>query len=314
MYSPYDNIADEFRNELSQETTSSTGYTNPYRAIIGAGYLAVTGAAGVGMAYGAVRGTHRNLMRQSPRYSAFDAKVRGSDFYKGVVPLFSKMSNGEIGGAMGFYTPSLRATNIFDDWLYARGGKRAALDAFSPKKSGLYGFKGETPAIRAAKIQAMNDFTKHGKQISVRASRVLKIPMMPGISAAMSVSTEFENNSHPSSLSIGLAREALGQPGAVIGSQLGAMVGLSALGGVGGIVGGIGGGIAGYMIGSSVVDMVGWMKKMGRQWSRPDTAGGFQDSSGAMTMRARSLNAIRTSQFNVRSSLGDEASRLYFGT
>lgn len=118
-----------------------------------------------------------------------------------------------------------------------------------------------------------------------------------------------------SGLAIGFANEALAGVGAGLGKGIGSALGRG-LGGKFVFSKMIGGGIgmmAGAMIGYMGIGMLQDMSKKGRRWALPELGGNFVDTKESATMRQRSLNAIRTSQFNVRNELGQEAYRLATG-
>lgn len=140
-----------------------------------------------------------------------------------------------------------------------------------------------------------------------------RIPILGKVFAASMMRQEFETGNPNSALLVGGVREAGGLVGMRTGiaamSRFGFMGGskLLALGGAG--IGAIAGAAIGYML----PDAAKWIKNTGRRISMPELGGKFYDSQEAQTLRQRSLNAIRTSQFNVRSELGNEAYRLVTG-
>lgn len=91
--------------------------------------------------------------------------------------------------------------------------------------------------------------------------------------------------------------------GGYIGYALGSMIG----GPIGGLIGGGLGALSGATLGASVAPTLYKMAKAVNQWGSPETGGNFLDNQYLMTMRQRSLLAIRTSQLNLRSELGREA-------
>lgn len=106
----------------------------------------------------------------------------------------------------------------------------------------------------------------------------------------------------------GVATGAAKEVGGLAGARIGAFIGS-----IGGPVGAGVGMLAGGALGVMGVDWIGKAAKMGRRWSMPELGGNFRDSMESMTMRQRALNSIRTSQFNVRNALGNEASFLQLG-
>lgn len=130
--------------------------------------------------------------------------------------------------------------------------------------------------------------------------------------ALNSVNQEFQTGSN-AAIGKGLFKEVASQVGTRLGQGLGSSLG-HMLGGKAGSYVGMGAGfIGGGILGYSALSMVQGLAKMGRRWTLPETGGNFQDSVEAQTMRQRALNVIRTSQFNMRSELGNEATRLYMG-
>jgi len=134
------------------------------------------------------------------------------------------------------------------------------------------------------------------KSIMTKAGTKMATPSAQSAFMLLSVNQEMQQRGL-GGIGVGMARE--------VGASLGYRIGSSVGGFVGGAVGGVIGGFA--------IDVPLKMAKIGRRWSIPDVGGHFKDSEAAMTMRARSLNAIRTSQFNVRSTLGNEAWNLNYG-
>lgn len=103
--------------------------------------------------------------------------------------------------------------------------------------------------------------------------------------------------------------------GEYIGGALGARVGGIAGGAIGNLVAPVVGGyigsalgmLAGGMIGYSIVPTLYKMTQQMQKWGSPETGGMFFDNMQTMTMRQRSILAIRTSQLNYRNELGREA-------
>ena len=114
-----------------------------------------------------------------------------------------------------------------------------------------------------------------------KGGRVAKFPAAPLFSMAL-LSSELEGEGF-SGFGTAAATE--------MGAQAFGRIGMAA------------GGLAAY----GAVEALRGASRLGRQWGVPELGGSFKDSQGSMTMRQRSLNAIRTSMFNVRSQLGNEA-------
>ena len=108
---------------------------------------------------------------------------------------------------------------------------------------------------------------------------------------------------------ISAAQETAGAAGGFVGRLIGGSAFHNLSGGwrYGAKIGSFAGMAMGAVAGYAAVEGLMKLSKLGRRWSTPELGGNFQDSADAMTMRQRSLNAIRTSQFNLRSELGREA-------
>lgn len=129
---------------------------------------------------------------------------------------------------------------------------------------------------------------------------------------AMTINSELDERQDALGLVTGIGKEVSAIAGARLGMVAGSPVGRFLGAGLPGMsrIGTIAGGAVGGILGYGVLSGLQAMSKMGRSWSYPELGGSFIDSAESQTMRARSLNAIRTSQFNIRSELGNEALRL----
>jgi len=200
----------------------------------------------------------------------------------------------------------------------AEGRTAAAKQLFKTTKQGQALYEGITAAgnNKAARQSAIEAYqnAKRGyvKQMvgnkKIGFTKVAKTPFAlkgpVGMAfATLGMTMELESEGLKGLLT-GPARELGGTIGASIGMNIGGMFGP-----IGSMIGGIAGGMLGYQ----AIDIFTSMSEKGRQWSTPDMGGRFRDSIGAQTMRQRSLNAIRTSQFNIRSEMGNEALRIATG-
>lgn len=131
-------------------------------------------------------------------------------------------------------------------------------------------------------------------------NKIIKPPAAYGF-ALLNAKYTMDEKDHFSGFYEGLASEGT----AIIGARIG-----GALGGFAGPVGKLVGMALGGIIGYSTIGLVEKASKMGRSWSMPELGGNYEDTAEAMTLRQRSLNSIRTSQFNVRNELGNEALRI----
>lgn len=285
MYSPYD----QENNQITPP--NSTDYYSPFRILasgtaIGAGSLAV-GAVGVG-----VRGAYHAMYKNMESVRSSVDKMKASGFYKGTVnPLESVRYLFPKFGAEAHVG---KLDKAFYGFLQGAGGGKIGFGKGSPGRF------------------AFNQLAQKGASTTVGKS-MIKMPVLAPLSALMTITGEFDANNHPSSLPMGIVREGGGILGGVVGQMAGVALGGLLGGAPGMMIGGLLGGAAGGMFGLSMPEIAGKMKSAGRAWTMPDVGGTFKDSQMAQTMRSRSLNAIRTSQFNVRSSLGSESQRLVLG-
>ena len=134
-------------------------------------------------------------------------------------------------------------------------------------------------------------------------TKMWKPPLAYGF-GLMTMKMEMDESSHFSGAARGIFSEGAGLAGARIGG---------AIGGFAGPIGTVAGTLIGGAIGYSTLGIIEGAASMGRSWSTPELGGNYVDSAEAMTLRQRSLNSIRTSQFNVRNELGREATRLVIG-
>jgi len=95
-----------------------------------------------------------------------------------------------------------------------------------------------------------------------------------------------------------------------LGEAAGSALGYGLGGALGSRIAGVGLGAVSALLPMAIFSTLGRMSSLGRKWSTPDFGGNVQDNSYSYTMRQRSLNAIRTSMFNIRAELGNEAIRL----
>lgn len=142
----------------------------------------------------------------------------------------------------------------------------------------------------------------------------IAIASLPMLFLLSSVRSSLTGDASPTALITTPISEMLAIPAFSIGARAGSrfmfrMFGSRILAGIGGGLGGIAAGIIPYF----GVQLIRNISKKAISSSLPELGGTYLDSANLQTMRARSLNAIRTSQFNVRMSLGNEAFRLATG-
>lgn len=284
MNTPYDAYLDKLQedNNLDYGWGAKDQYFTPAKmaSTAAGGLLALGGGA---LVAGRIRDAYNSAVSGSPKFASMMEKLQAHDMYK-----MSTNPIRSVGAYLGF--PFHREAWGIEKKLYG--------------ESMGFAMRNKTPRQVAGRVA---DLAKPG---TIRG--VMTLPVFAIGSTLMTVGEEFTNNSHPSSLVIGATREAAGLTGGFIGQGIGAAIGT--IGGpIGTLAGGLIGGMLGGMQGYQVPEMIGWMKSKGRQWTMPEVGGRFKDSQMGQTMRQRSLNAISTSQFNVRSALGNEASRLVFG-
>lgn len=293
MYSPYDQYLDKLQQEtrVQENWSSKENYFMPGRIATGmmlAGGIATTGVAvGVG-----VRMTHNRAMNNSAGYAKNINKLQSSKFYKTTTNPIKSMA---MMSGLGF-----RQMGQMDDIGYAFKRKIT--------KNGVQ-WRGKAPGFAIPKSMS-GMFTP--KQNMGRYG--MRVPMMLPAMFLMGATSAFAENSHPSALAEGLGRTALSFGGMAAGSAIGTGIGSAILPGIGTVAGALIGSAVGMIGGDSIIGAVKWMKSKGREWTHPDLGGNFKDSKGSQTMRQRSLLAIRTSQFNVRSGFGQEAIRLAIGS
>lgn len=182
------------------------------------------------------------------------------------------------------------------DHNYWKGGVLEDLSYYSP-----FRFK-RLANFNAADKLLFNKSISNGmtKLWKASAATALTIPM---------VSAGFEETGHFSEGLRSVTREALAVGGSRIGQAVGSTLGhvLASKAPWGGYLGMGVTSIAGAMVGYGALDVLDKARELGRKWSTPETGGKYMDSSAAMSMRQRSMLAIKTSQFNLRSELGNEA-------
>jgi hypothetical protein len=282
MYSPYDNYIDKAQQDLriNDDWSSKENYFMPGRIMAGLA-VAGMGVMGVGAMGTATRMAHNSAMKNRPGYAKFVDKASQSKLYKSMLNPLS---------AMGTAVPWFRKANSTDAM-------------FSPlREAGIPGF-GE---LISKKVPFASGLPGQGRY-------VMKLPMMMPGAFLMGAISGVSESGHASGLPLGIAKTGMSFAGMAAGQTMGAMLGSAVLPVIGTAIGALAGGAIGGLAGDSVIDTVKWLKSKGRQWGHPELGGGFKDSSMGQTMRARSLNAIQTSQFNVRSNLGNEAVRLTMG-
>jgi len=98
----------------------------------------------------------------------------------------------------------------------------------------------------------------------------------------------------------------------IFGSRLGPGV-IGNIGRVGGLLGAGLGMMAFGAVADATFDKIDEMSNVGKGLMAPDLGYGYKETRGAVTARQRSLMAMKTSRFNVRSILGNEAYRLATG-
>lgn len=164
------------------------------------------------------------------------------------------------------------------------------------------------PRIRAANdADKMVQSSVYGRKIP-NGTKVIKAPIAVGI-GLWTMKAEMDKRGDIGGLVTGAAMEVTAQAGFRIGNIAGTAIGHKLSGGLafgasaGGMITGAIAGMAGYM----AIDAALEISKVGRRWSTPDLGGSYADSATAMTMRQRSMNSIKTSQFNIRNELGREA-------
>lgn len=293
MYSPYDQYLDQLQKEtqINANWSSKENYFMPGR--IATGMMLAGGIATGGLAVGAgIRMTHNRAMKNSSGYAKTVNKLQSSKFYK--------TATNPIRGYAAMSGIGFREMGQMDDIGYAFKRKMT--------KSGVQ-WRNKAPGFSIPKSMS-GMFTP--KQNMARYG--MRVPMLLPAMFLMGATSAFAENNHPSALAEGLGRTALSFAGMGVGNLLGAGIGTAIMPGIGTIAGALIGSVAGSIGGDSIIGAVKWMKHKGREWTHPDLGGGFKDSKGSQTMRQRSLLAINTSQFNVRSGFGQEAIRLAIGS
>jgi len=132
----------------------------------------------------------------------------------------------------------------------------------------------------------------------------------PGIEpffAAIMSKGEMESEGKTFGAYVGLGSAAGGIIGTRVGALAGKAVGATFGGTAGMYIGSAIGMLTGGMLGMEVAPTLYKMAQSMRAWGSPETGGTFMDNRMTMTMRQRSMLAIRTSQMNLRSELGREA-------
>lgn len=290
--------------------------------------------AGAGIAAGALVG--KSLLKQASGYLYNNNEdLRGWYNHKFLGKGTSKSID------KGIYSDLFRSTNPVKSAKFLKTMKNIGLDAASPamiwRKKGAMrdlgmveafghdvnwrqGYrnllsKGETKAsIRAnlAKNPTYGGITVNGRKWN---GRTLKAPLLAGLFTTATINAEYDRSYTPTALYTGLASDLAGTIGGRVGMSIGSAIGFGLTGGnpIGAAIGAGLGMVAGGAAGFQVFEAARTIKSYARKWTMPDLGGQFTDSFEAQTMRARSLNAIRTSQFNVRSELGNESIRLVTG-
>jgi hypothetical protein len=297
MYSPYDNLIQGAQEELGygEGWSSKERYLTPGK-LMGYGAAGGIGLAGLGAVAMGTRSVYNSYYSNNPGFRSRMDKIRASKLYSEMTSPFSF-------AAKYTYNPfSTRETFGWEKKL----GKALGFQ---------YGMQGRPTATLSASGRQLSSgrYTTVGMSPAVKSSKVFRPPLFMAAFTAMGISSHYQDGAGPEALAIGAASEFMGQVGGLVGAKAGAIAGTALFPVVGTIAGAVIGGLAGGLAGYSAVDTIKWMKHKGRAWTRPDLGGGFRDTAMTQTMRARSLEAIRTSQFNVRSNLGNEAVRLATG-
>lgn len=229
--------------------------------------------------------------------------LNASKYIKGSGSKFKLMSN--IASGTDDAARYASATEYFNKY----GGGNKLLEQ-------IKGLNNKSPIQMAAKAEYANKLKAFRSsvgmdemgRVSKGVSKISRTPWAlkgPGGMAMATLGMTMEMEAEGlRGLLTGPAREVAGTIGATIGMQIGSIFGPIAT-----MIGAIGGGMLGY----NSIDLFREASEKGRAWSTPDMGGRFRDSIGAQTMRQRSLNAIRTSQFNIRSEMGNEAVRIATG-
>lgn len=256
-------------------------------------------------------------VKDLPEYSTLTGKV----MKKGMSMMWGNRLTSSV-GAYNAKTKRFGGTKY--DWILgegkdAKGSLKPTAEwmAFQEKKVAAYNHWNMANYKVAGEGGATHASWFFGKKSKVAAGEIYATRRkLPGLGFAafglMTINSELEARGDMSGIATGMIREGASILGAKSLGTLGMLAG-AALGPVGAFIGGAVGTIAGGMAGYGSLDVVQKMASLGHQWSTPDTGGGYRDSAMGMTMRERSLNAIRTSQFNVRAGFGGEAMRLATG-
>lgn len=335
MYSPYDKFVDG-QEQYWGQMSSVANFAAPSRIIAGA----TLATLGVGTIIGGgigINRLHMKAMDENINYAKRMGKMTNSSWYKQMTTVRGFMDfylpgagDWAMNGGMAF-RPMTGFANQLDNLQNRAGGKEWGWGVSKSRWENSYkeahvgwsrGIGNEVKSLKGGlksgsitQVQfdeGFADISKRAKLGMPALRRGIKLPIMAPLSALTGATNEMQESGHSSGMLIGGAREGAMLAGGGVGMQLGRFIGM--LGGpIGSLVGAIVGGVAGAMVGSSMIDSIGWMSSKGKQWSMPDVGGNFRDSQMGMTMRQRSLNAISTSQFNVRSLMGNEASHLNFG-
>jgi len=277
MYSPY-----TYPGEELTRSWSGDNYVMPGR--ITAGALAGVGMLGLGVAGGiSTRVIHNRLMNKQKRYYELNLKLSNPKEYERLWRLKNPGKEFGTNYAHDFYK---MATNP----LYSFG-KQLKLwetrEAF-PLEQKIYNKLG----IKAGRF--------NGKFVSMPI-------LTTGIFAMMNINEQFEKVGDSRAIGRGVVQTGAELAGGFVGQGVGALIGLAVGGPIGAMAFGLAGSALGALAGSQSMNVYDALKIAGRKWTNPELGGGIIDNAATQTMRARSLNAIRTSQFNIRSAIGNEA-------
>lgn len=299
MYSPYDNYLDQAYQEgnLGNTWEGKDNYFTPGK-IAAAMTAGTIGLGTLGTAALLSRRAYSNITRNNPGFASKLSKISNSDFYHGIINPLNQVRD---------FVPTFRRMNGMDQALSMKFGNGQT----GIPMPGFMANKITNKAVREAISPGGSGKVLSEMDVSPRFG--IRMPMMMPLMFGMGIMSEQAVNNHPSAIATGIARTSLSLGGAAVGQGIGAAVGSMIFPILGTTIGAVAGGMIGGTIGDSVIDVAKWLKHKGREWTRSNLGGNFSDSRMGYTMRQRSLNAISTSQFNVRANLGSEATRLATG-
>ena len=294
-------------------------------------YAATFGMAGMLASRGLSKVADQHLFNgESAAAKWFQKSEYGSKIIAGA----NKMASGATKSAGGVFWDKFAGTEVFKvsspefNSINPKGTRRSNIKygEMAPPSSTSKAFNAvpfaDDVAMWFKRGRAANSFDKSfygvfGRNVNI-GQKMLKRGVAPAF-AMWAMNNEVDQYG-VSGLATGPVKEVMATVGARLGIAGGSSLG-AAMGGTAGTlgravstgIGGLAGGAALGMVGYTIMDTMRQMAKMGRNWSLPETGGNYQDSFFAQSMRQRSMNMIRTSSFNIRSELGNEATHIFRG-